>query len=260
MASVADLAFRESTGNLGGVMTATEIVRQTAVQDVPIPGVTLICAQGTPQANLGADGVLNFNQPANQLEFNAPGAGVTTGTVALSGDGRYFVPADAVSTEEGLIVSVTTGSLPGSTQSANVTVADAKNNLFDDISIVEEASGDVEYRAFYILNAHASDVMVAATAFVAVAGQPTGNDTLAIGLDPAGIGDGSVSGIMVSIVDESTAPVGVVFTAPTTVGTGLVIGNLSAGDAAGIWIQRTVPAGAGEELNNRAYVSVSITV
>jgi hypothetical protein len=41
------------------------------------------------------------------------------------------------------------------------------------------------------------------------------------------------------VANESTAPASQTFTAPTTKGTGLAIGNIPAGSVAAIWVRRT---------------------
>lgn len=117
------------------------------------------------------------------------------------------------------------------------------NNLFDNVSGDESAAGDIEYRCLFVLNDHAT--LTLENAVVWISAETAGGGAIAVGLDPAGnVAKGSASAQAAEIANESAAPAGVTFTAPTTKGTGLSIGNLAAGSVRAIWIRRTVTAGA----------------
>jgi len=55
---------------------------------------------------------------------------------------------------------------------------------------------------------------------------------------------GATNATMETLSDESTAPSGETFTAPTSYATGLSIGSLAAGEKKGLFIRRTVNAAA----------------
>lgn len=107
------------------------------------------------------------------------------------------------------------------------------NNLWDDVSSGDAAGGDTEYRCVYIRNTHPSQTIT--NVFANINTDPSESD-IAIGLGTAGL-----NGTETEVADEDTAPGGVSF------GAGDVsIGNLSGTDHYGLWIRRTVTAGAGE--------------
>jgi hypothetical protein len=143
-----------------------------------------------------------------------------------------------------LTISVINSMLPVSGnrfQIVDIQSSNKKNELFDSIKRAEAHFGDTEYRSFYIANTHATEAMWQVKVYID--SQPvSGIDTLELGLDPAGIGNGSTTGVAVTIVDESTAPVGVTFTTPTKLAP-LVIGDLLPYECAAVWIKRTVPEG-----------------
>jgi hypothetical protein len=116
------------------------------------------------------------------------------------------------------------------------------NNLWDDVSGAESAAGDVEYRGIFILNNHATLTLVGANVFIT--SQTANGGVIDMGLDPAAISaKGSGSTQMATIANESSAPAGVTFTSPTS-GSPLVIGDIAPGQVKGIWLRRTVTAGA----------------
>jgi hypothetical protein len=140
----------------------------------------------------------------------------------------------------------TTASTPaaslGDQVSTTVITPAALNNLFDDVSGAEAAAGDVEYRCVFALNNHATLTLLAANAYIA--SQTAGGGLIEIGLDPAAVSaKGSASAQAATIANESTAPAGVTFSSPTS-GSPLVIGDMAPGQVKGIWLRRTVTAGA----------------
>lgn len=146
-------------------------------------------------------------------------------------------------------LSVTTG--PGnSTAQANpnlslgefistTQVTDATlHNLFDLITGDENAASDVEYRCIFVHNAHAT--LTLENAVVWLSAEVAGGANAAISVDTtAASAVGSATAQAKEVVDEQTAPATQTFTAPTTKATGLVIGNLTAGQVRGIWIRRS---------------------
>lgn len=112
------------------------------------------------------------------------------------------------------------------------------HNLFDVVTGDENAASDVEYRCYFVHNNHGS--LTWETVKLWIASEVAGGASAAIGLDPAGVvavGLGSAQAAVVA--NESTAPAGVTFTAPTTKAAGLTIGNIPAGSVQAIWVRRT---------------------
>lgn len=112
------------------------------------------------------------------------------------------------------------------------------NSYFDDVSGSEEQAGDVEYRGIYIRNAGDVD---AQNVKVWIDTNTADTDTqIAIALAGEGL-----NATMEVIANENTPPAGEVFSEPANEGAGLSIGTIPAGQHYGLWIRRTINAGAG---------------
>lgn len=142
------------------------------------------------------------------------------------------------------------GGVRSSTQLVDATL----HNLFDIVSGDEAAAGDAEYRCFYVRNAHGTLTLQNAEVYIQ-SNTPSGDTDVAIGLDPAGVGDGSATGVAATAADESTAPAGVTFSQPAS-GTPLAIGNLAPGESQAIWVRRDVAAAAAAYNNDQAVIRV----
>lgn len=125
-------------------------------------------------------------------------------------------------------------------------IPETKNALLDDVAPDEATVGDVEYRGLYVRNGHATDPLLNAVIWIDQSALPAGT-TVEIGLAVEDVGVA-----MATIADESTAPSGVTFSAPAARESGLSLNTaaplsgLSAGAYRGVWIKRTIPAGAGQ--------------
>ena len=114
----------------------------------------------------------------------------------------------------------------------------AASNYFDDVSSAEAGTGDTEYRCIYVHNNHGALSLIGAKVFIQT-NTPSSDTDVAIGL-----GSSAINGTEQTVADESTAPSGVSFSAPTTFAGGLAIGDLAAGAHKAVWVRRTVNAGA----------------
>lgn len=115
------------------------------------------------------------------------------------------------------------------------------NDLFDDVSASEASAGDTEYRGWYAKNNHGTLTLVDARVYI------SSNTTSADTTFDIALADEAVNTTIETIANESTAPVGPSFTAPSTYATGLQLNGatgLTAGSYRGVWIRRTVNAGA----------------
>jgi hypothetical protein len=110
--------------------------------------------------------------------------------------------------------------------------------LFDTVSSAEGAAGDVEYRCVYFFNDHPTLTLEAAKVWIQ-ANTPSADTTIDIGLAAAG-----ASATETAVANESTAPAGVTFLAAANEGTALSLGNLAPDAYHGVWVRRTVTAGA----------------
>lgn len=113
------------------------------------------------------------------------------------------------------------------------------NDLFDDISGAENAASTVDYRCIFIHNSNASNTLVGAKVYLSA--ETAGGASIAIAIDniaASAIGSGSAQAAV--IASETTTPSGVgAFSSPTTLGTGLSLGDIPAGSCRAIWIRRT---------------------
>jgi hypothetical protein len=155
-------------------------------------------------------------------------------------------------------LSVTTGAAGNSTAqgtpanslgkyiSTTAIVDNTLDNLFDDVTGDENAASNVDYMCFFVHNNHATITWLNPIVWITVPGT---NTTVAIGLDPAGVtAKGSSSAQAATIANDLAAPAGVTFTAPSSKGAGLAIGNIPAGSVQAIWVRRTAANSAA--LNN----------
>lgn len=238
---MADLEIRLSGGagnadpnaSLGGVMSSERVLSQSSSALANITGVVIDYACGNALGN----GALAFTFSTKLLKWTPNGGTIGAG-VDITASGRYVI-TDSTGNQQ-LMITVTAGSLPGSDQSDTVAIANIANETFDNITKQESLDGDNEYRCCYLKNTHATETAVNVTIWRET--DTNGVDTLNLGADPAGVGDGSATGVATTIANEGTAPTGVTFTAPTTRETGIVLGTLAPGQCAAFWEIRNVPA------------------
>lgn len=148
---------------------------------------------------------------------------------------RYSVAAAAGDTTAG-----TPATSLGDQVSTTAIVTATMNNIFDDVSGAEAAAGDVEYRCVFVLNNHAS--LTLTSAVVAMDSQTAGGGLLALATDNVAVSAKTSGSAQAAVVaDENSAPAGV-----SAFGNGpLALGDIGPGQVKGIWLRRTVTAGAG---------------
>jgi len=122
------------------------------------------------------------------------------------------------------------------------------HNLFDLITGDENAASEAEYRCLFVHNNHAS--LTWESVVVWLSAETAGGAVGAISLDTTGVtAKGLASAQAKTVADENTAPATQTFSAPTTKGTGLAIGNIAAGSVAAIWVRRTAANTAALDLD-----------
>ena len=147
-----------------------------------------------------------------------------------SGDIDFHLSGGAGNTD----VNASLGGARATQQIVDATV----QNLFDNVTGQESADGDIEYRGFYVRNAHGTLTLENARIWIQTL-TPSADSEVDIALADEGL-----NGTMETIANETAAPVGPTFTRPVTKGTGLNLGNIPFGQHFGIWIRRTITAGA----------------
>lgn len=120
----------------------------------------------------------------------------------------------------------------------------ASNSMLDDLSGAESAAGSVEYRCVYVHNNHGTLSMVNAVIFLLAQALGSGH-AVAIG-----VGTAAVNGVEQTVANEATAPAGVTFSTPTTLGAALALGTIPPGQHKAIWIRRTVTGGSAASANS----------
>lgn len=216
--------------SLGGDLSSQRILSKTASGIANITGISLDDAPGS--AN-GA-GTLVYAAASKTLQWT-PNGGTAGDPVPITEDGRYAIPGG----EGYLFVRAIVTDLPVSNQSDTIMVSPVTNALFDDISKLESYEGDTEYRCAYLYNAHPTEPFIGCKVYIGA--QPVGADTLMLGIDPAGIGDGSSTGVATITANENTAPEGVNFSTPAAIGSAMSIGSLAAGKGQALWQRRSIP-------------------
>lgn len=250
MANLADFVMRLSGGAantsaaaaLGGAMStvAGGRVLSQSTTGLVITGVVIDDAMGQAEG----DGSLFFDFSATSLRWTPPG-GVAGTAVTVSSDGTYAIQGG--NNGGVLLVTVTAASLPSSDQTNVITVSNVANNIWDDVSKADSQAGDIEYRGLYWENADGADAILDAKFWINT--QTPGQDVIAIA-----DGDEAVNVALEIIADENTAPVGPVFSGPTSYDTGIALpASMAAGDYKGWWIRRTVPAGVTQAVQNNAF-------
>jgi hypothetical protein len=115
---------------------------------------------------------------------------------------------------------------------------DATASIYDNVSSAEALAGDIEYRCFYVHNAHGT-LTAQATKIWIQTNTPSTDTAVDIGL-----GTSAVSGTEQTIANENTAPTSVTFSNPTNEAGALTIGDLAPGASKAVWVRRTVNAAA----------------
>lgn len=148
----------------------------------------------------------------------------------VSADITYHLSGGAANTDPN-------ASLGGarSTAGGGVITTGVANNLWDNVAGDEHAAGaDVEYRGIYVRNAHATLSLQNPKLWI---------DSLTSSADTEfdlALGGEGLNGILETIANESTAPVGETFTRPVTKAGGLAPVTIPATQHYGFWIRRTV--------------------
>lgn len=126
----------------------------------------------------------------------------------------------------------------GGFMSSTAVTDNTLNNLFDDISGDENAASTIDYRAFCVWNNHGTLTWQGVKAWLS--SEVAGGASCAIALDGTGVvAYNSASTQVERITNETTAPSGESFSAPTVKASGLTIGNMATNTIQGIWVRRT---------------------
>ena len=186
MADLSDLEVRLSggasqtdpNGSLGGAMSSTTAPSQAATALTTITGVVINWAAG----NTEGTATVTYTSSTQSLQYTPPSGSIGL-AVVVSSDGQYTIKG---ANDGGyIVVTVTAASLPTQSLSNTTTISNNLNVLFDDVAKAESLAGDSEYRCFYLTNTNGTDDI--ASIKIWVDENTSGQDTVQIALDPAGI-------------------------------------------------------------------------
>ena len=122
------------------------------------------------------------------------------------------------------------------------------HNLFELVSSAISVSGSIVYKCFYVKNRHPTITLDNPKIWIEL---NVDSDEVAIDI---GLGTSAVDAIEDSIINNVTAPSGIVFTRPATRAGGLSVGNLPPGSTKAIWVRRTVDANSSAVANDLAAI------
>jgi hypothetical protein len=113
------------------------------------------------------------------------------------------------------------------------------NDLFDDISGVENVASVVDYRCIFVYNSNTANALQNATVYLSA--EVAGGASIAVAVDNLAASTlASASAQAAQIANETTAPTGVgAFSSPTTAATGVALGSIPAGSVRAFWVRRT---------------------
>lgn len=152
----------------------------------------------------------------------------------------------------------TTGGTPSTSlgdQVSTTQITDATlHALFDEVSAAENAAQTAEYRCFFIHNSNTLNAYQ--NVVIWLASEVASGASIAIGVDTtAASAVGAATAQALTIANETTAPAGVTFSAPTTQGAGLSLGTIPANSVKAVWVRRT-PANTAAINNDGGQLSV----
>lgn len=244
-----DISFYYSGGasnsdvalSLGGVKSSEAVAEQSIEPFTNITGITVLEVAGV------ASGVSTFNYyPSSKTILWKPANGVQSPSVSLSGIGTGVVLLESASgaADGYILLSVVEGSLPATIETDLLTVSTPANTLFNDVTPGESSVGAVRYVCVYLQNNHVSESI--AQFFLHISNQLPGADVVSIAVEDAKIGDGSSTGVAISIADSEDsggALSGLVFVSPHSIDDAVnVLGPIASGESIPVWVKLQVPS------------------
>lgn len=236
--STLDIAFYKSlhtvssTDQLGGGIGAALTSQYAQFQ----PSVVTGCYISSAQGNLPGAGVLTYNSAQQTLTWRPPQSVESFTSPVITSDGSYTFGTLAT----GMVtITYTFSALPTTYKTENITIVTPIHSVFDQVTTAMALLGDVQYRCTYIRNNHPT--LTASEVRAYIYAPPESPQMIELGVDPAGVGDGTTTGIAQTIANKTTAPAGVSFSAPVSAAAGVILGALPPNKCIALWQKRTVP-------------------
>lgn len=235
--TLANVAFHKSTAvngsdiSLGGAVSSV-LVSQTSTQPTIVTGVYISSVVG----NNPGSATISYSPSSQMIGWKPPGSLDTFWSQPISTDGTYTVGNYATGV---VVVNVTLASLPSAYKVEAVAITTPMHNVFGPVTALMALTGDIRYSCIYFKNNHPT--LTATDVRLYIHSQPSLPQIVAIGVDPVGVGDGTVDGVAQVVADAVTAPTGVVFSSPVLAANGIQLGNIPPGKVVSFWQRRTVP-------------------
>lgn len=224
--------------SIGGGRSNTEVPKTPVPTLSVIQGVTVLevgnCAPG--EAEIAQNGT-------TWLAFRCAGEefGPQLYTSSLL-DGTYILTVARGPDYGYVLFSLAKAAITSGLRVEQFTVTPPVNNLFADVPVSEAITGSTVYRCVYLTN---TDVSTVAGLRVYVPVDLQADDTIEIALDPAGVGNGSSTGLAPTLVDENDSTdvlSGLTWASPRTAEEGLVMNSeMDTNESVPLWIRRIVP-------------------
>lgn len=138
----------------------------------------------------------------------------------------------------------------GGAKSATEIVDAIVNNLWANVTPTQSKTGYTSYRCVYIHNEHPTLTLSAAKIWFE-SFTPSTSDEVTMGL-----GTSSIGRTEQTVSSEDKAPVGVTFSSPSSSGTALALGSITALCHKAVWIKRVVTSNATVFMSNSYTIRV----
>lgn len=159
--------------------------------------------------------------------------------VFLKTDIGYFLSGGTSNTDSNLSI--------GNAISNSSITSGVSNSLLPDVSVSQALSGITLFRCFYIRNINATQMLQFPKVWIAT------NTISAFDEIDLGLGTAAKNGTEPAIPNQTTAPVGVTFTHPTSEVIALELPALNPNDYKSVWARITVNANA-DPIDNNATI------
>jgi len=213
--------------SLGNFRSSTEVAALGAIVGNGLP--SLIINQVADKNTSGGTGTIRSNGSA--IYYTPPGGSEGPAVIIIDGETKIAPGANPDK-----FIRVTRSGSTLKVDSASLSITDIFNNAvgMSNITNAQRVAGVTTYRAL-MLRSHGPRKIKDIKIWL---GAMTGTQsTISIGLEAVGGGNN-----IQTIVDENTAPTGIVWSAPTTEATGLSIAELATAINHGLWVRRVFPA------------------
>lgn len=128
--------------------------------------------------------------------------------------------------------------------------ASASLQLFDNVSSDGADLGLTDFRCIYIHNGNSSLDLIGATAWLA-SNTPSSTTDISIG-----VGTSGPNGTEPPVATAHSAPAGVSFSSPFSKTTGILLGDIPAGESRALWLRRIVNPGTSASRSDPFTLSV----